>query len=83
VAFAKELRKTTVSFDISARPSSVRPHGTTGLPLDDLVKTGIGDFRCSLSDFAVPLKTGENNKKLSKKTNAYLLLLWLLILRST
>jgi len=47
----------------------------------DLVKTGIGDFYCSLLNFTVPVKIRENNKKLSKKTNAHLRLLWLLILR--
>jgi len=30
---SEKLRKATVSFDMSVRPS-VRPHGTTRLPLD-------------------------------------------------
>jgi len=49
-AFAK-LRKTTVSFAMS-----IRPHGTTLLPLDNLVFESFSKIRGENSSFA---KTGQ------------------------
>jgi len=81
VAFAKELRKATVSSVISARSSSVGPHGTTWTRTEQIWwKLAVEISTAVYGIWQLTVKIGENNKKLSKKTNAHLRLLWLLTL---
>jgi hypothetical protein len=59
VGASAKLRKATISFVMSAR-SSVRPHGTTQLPLDGFSRNFKCIFRKSVDKIQVSLKSDKN-----------------------